>query len=138
MMFDFIRIMSVLFVIGTFGFPILAQAQASNSVEAAQIISIKNSSFHLELDRLKQIVEADDIKDRQVIIVSIAGPYRTGKSFLLSIFLKYLYAEVWFIQLKLHIVFGINSFQSFFFYEYGEFNTVECRTRRYAGPHVNQ
>lgn len=109
MKFDFIRIMGVLFVIGTFGYTILAQA--SVSVEAAQIISIKNSSFHLELDRLKQIVEAGDIKDRQVIIVSIAGPYRTGKSFLLSIFLKYLYAEVWLIQLKLHIVvFGINSF----------------------------
>lgn len=83
---------SVLIVIGTFGLPILAQA--SSLVEAAQIISINNSSFHLELDRLKQIVEADDIKDRQVIIVSIAGPYRTGKSFLLSFFLKYLYAKV--------------------------------------------
>lgn len=82
----------VVLVIGTFGHPILAQA--SNSVEATQIISIDGGSFRLDVDRLKQVFGTEDMKDRHVIVVSIAGPYRTGKSFLLSFFLKYLYAKV--------------------------------------------
>lgn len=62
--------------------------------KAIQIIVPVNHSFQLQLEQLKQILEADDIKDRYVVIVSIAGASRKGKSFLLNFYLKYLYAKV--------------------------------------------
>lgn len=62
--------------------------------EAIQIISSRNHQFELNLERLKPIFEADEMKDRHVVLVSIAGPYRRGKSFLLNFFLNYLSAQV--------------------------------------------
>lgn len=59
-----------------------------------QIVSPTNHSFRLELNDLKKLLEADDIKDRKVVVVSIAGPLRKGKSFLLNFFVKYLDAQV--------------------------------------------
>lgn len=64
------------------------------SINATEIISIKNKTFNLNLMELESILGSDDIKDRQVVVVSIVGPYRSGKSFLLNFFLKYLYAQV--------------------------------------------
>ena len=64
------------------------------SARAIQIVAPVNHSFHLELSELKQILEADDIKNRHVVVVSVAGAFRKGKSFLMNFFLKYLYAQV--------------------------------------------
>lgn len=69
-------------------------ANESDSVRAIQILSPVNHSFHLELTDLKSILEKDDIKDHHVVVVSIAGPFRQGKSFLLNFFIKYLEAQV--------------------------------------------
>lgn len=65
-----------------------------DSAGPIQIVTPVNRSFQLELDELKYILEADNIKDRHVVVVSIAGAYRKGKSFMLNFFLKYLYAQV--------------------------------------------
>lgn len=65
-----------------------------NSAGPIQIVTPINNSFQLEIDELKYILEADNIKDRYVVVVSVAGALRQGKSFLLNFFLKYLYAEV--------------------------------------------
>lgn len=43
---------------------------------------------------LKQILASDDLKDRQIVVVSVAGALRKGKSFLLNFFIKYLNARV--------------------------------------------
>lgn len=60
-----------------------------------QIVShAENHSFQLELNNLKQILEIDKIKNRDVVVVSIAGAFRKGKSFLLNFFLRYLNAQV--------------------------------------------
>src|ERR1700712_481941 len=74
----------VLFYVGTF-----CQVSAGdfNSARAIQIIKPVNSSFELELNDLKPILEADNIKDRHVVVVSIAGAFRKGKSFLLNFFI---------------------------------------------------
>lgn len=64
------------------------------SARAIQIITPVNHAFQLQLEELKQIFEADNIKDRDCVVVSIAGAFRKGKSFLLNFFLKYLYAQV--------------------------------------------
>lgn len=63
--------------------------------EAIQIIKPVEHLFQLEqMDTLNKILEADDVKDRYVAVISIAGAYRKGKSFLLNFLLKYLYAQV--------------------------------------------
>lgn len=63
-------------------------------MSAIQIIKQVNHSLYFQLNNYKQIFDEDDLKDRQVVIVSIAGDLRKGKSFLLNFFLKYLYAKV--------------------------------------------
>lgn len=63
-------------------------------VKAIQIITPENHMLALQLHDFHHILEAEDIKDRHVSIVSIAGAFRKGKSFLLNFFLKYLYAQV--------------------------------------------
>lgn len=65
-----------------------------SSVGAVQIITPKDHKFELQLENLKQFFESANIKDRDVVVVSIAGPYRKGKSFLLNFFLRYLQAKV--------------------------------------------
>lgn len=65
-----------------------------NSAKPIQIIEPIDHTFHLESKHFKSIVDSDDLRDRDVVIVSIAGDLRKGKSFLLNFFLKYLYAQV--------------------------------------------
>lgn len=68
-----------------------------------QIIHIESSKnkdgkilheLKLNEENLSRIMEHDDVKDNVVMIVSIAGALRKGKSFLLGFFLKFLKAEV--------------------------------------------
>ncbi|XP_055310902.1 atlastin-like [Sitodiplosis mosellana] len=80
----------VLFFIGTFCHVSIGDFA---SAKAVQIIAPINHTFHLELNNLKSILEADDIRDRHVAVVSIAGAFRKGKSFLSNFFLRYLYAQ---------------------------------------------
>lgn len=70
---------------------------AENLIDSAhpiEVISESNHVFELNLEKFKNILEAEDIKNRHVVVVSIAGPFRSGKSFLLNVFLRYLYAQV--------------------------------------------
>lgn len=67
-----------------------------------QIVKIKKrvvqgETLHeLELNEknLRKIMLHPDVKDNKVMVVSIAGALRKGKSFLLGFFLKYLEARV--------------------------------------------
>lgn len=65
-----------------------------SSSEPIQIITPVEHRFELQLDSVKRILEADEIKDRNVVVVSVSGAFRKGKSFLLNFFLKYLCAQV--------------------------------------------
>lgn len=65
-----------------------------NTAAPIQIVAPVNHTFHLKADVLKTLLESDELKDRQVVVVSIAGVFRQGKSFLLNFFLKYLNAQV--------------------------------------------
>lgn len=51
-------------------------------------------SFVLKIEYLESILNSDEIRDRYVVVISIAGALRQGKSFLLNFYLQYLYAQV--------------------------------------------
>lgn len=84
-------VVSMLVIVGTFCHIF---AEESHSIEAIQIISPLNHSLRVEVDQLKRLLEADDLKDRYCVVISIAGAFRKGKSFLLNFFIKYLNAQV--------------------------------------------
>lgn len=60
-----------------------------------QIVTTEDDhTFVLDEDSLTEVLLQDTIKDRFVVVVSVAGAFRKGKSFLLDFFLRYLYARV--------------------------------------------
>lgn len=81
-----------LLVAGIFGLQSCVACEETG--KAIQIVVPVNHAFQLQTNELKPILENENIKDRQVVVVSIAGALRQGKSFLLNFFLKYLYAQV--------------------------------------------
>ncbi|CAH2044857.1 unnamed protein product, partial [Iphiclides podalirius] len=48
-------------------------------------------TFELDEELLAGLLDRQDIRNRSVIFVAVAGAFRKGKSFLLSFFLRYLY-----------------------------------------------
>jgi len=50
-------------------------------------------TFALDDTALTEILLKNDVKDRSIVIVSVAGAFRKGKSFILDFFLRYLYAK---------------------------------------------
>lgn len=61
---------------------------------AVQIVTLTNDKYQLNDIILSEVFDRDDFLDREIVVVSITGPYRKGKSFLLNFFVKYLYAQV--------------------------------------------
>lgn len=66
----------------------------TESTHPVKVISAENNVFQLHTDELKVILENDNIKDHYVMVLSIAGAFMKGKSFLMNIFLRYLEAQV--------------------------------------------
>lgn len=66
------------------------------TAEAIQIVKVNEEAhtFRLSEEDLTNIILQDNIRNRDVVIVSVAGAFRKGKSFLLDFFLRYLYAKV--------------------------------------------
>lgn len=51
-------------------------------------------SFELEEKALASILLQDHVRDLDVVVVSVAGAFRKGKSFFLDFLLRYLYFQV--------------------------------------------
>ncbi|XP_067011779.1 atlastin-like [Anabrus simplex] len=52
--------------------------------------SKKHHQYELDFEGLKEILLQDNVQDAHVMLVSVAGTFRQGKSFLLNFFLRYL------------------------------------------------
>lgn len=80
------------------------------SPKPVEIISLNKEDKKLVRTKglLEKILETDELKDRYVAIISIAGLPRQGKSYMLNFFLKYLYAEVMALQFnrKFFVIFS--------------------------------
>ncbi|XP_050664575.1 atlastin isoform X2 [Leptidea sinapis] len=48
-------------------------------------------TFVLDEDALAELLLQDDVRDRAVVVISVAGAFRKGKSFLLDFFLRYMH-----------------------------------------------
>lgn len=48
----------------------------------------------LNLEALNSVLGNSLIKDRKVVVISIAGPFRRGKSFFMNYCLRFMYANV--------------------------------------------
>ena len=56
-----------------------------------QIVLAKpDHTFELDLEALREILLSDDMNNRKVMVLSVAGAFRKGKSFLLDYLLRYL------------------------------------------------
>ncbi|XP_031633397.1 atlastin-like [Contarinia nasturtii] len=83
---------AILFVVGVFGHN--SYADQIDSGQAIQIFGpTANQTFELKLETLNEALEQNGIKDREIVVVSVVGATRTGKSFLINIIMKYLYAQ---------------------------------------------
>lgn len=54
------------------------------------VIATEDHAFELDEKVLERILSEESIKDKKVVVVSVAGAFRKGKSFLLDFFLRYL------------------------------------------------
>ncbi|KAF6202674.1 hypothetical protein GE061_003074 [Apolygus lucorum] len=58
---------------------------------AVPLIVYEEGKFALDTAALEKYLLHEDVKDRNVVVLSVAGAFRKGKSFILNFFLKYLY-----------------------------------------------
>ncbi|KAJ3613462.1 hypothetical protein NHX12_019711 [Muraenolepis orangiensis] len=57
-----------------------------------QVLVVKDDhTFELDEAALSRILLAEDVRDRDVVAVSVAGAFRKGKSFLMDFMLRYMY-----------------------------------------------
>lgn len=61
-----------------------------------QIVNVckDNHSFTLEINALSQILLNPKVRDKRVVVVSVAGAFRKGKSFVLDFMLRYMHRQV--------------------------------------------
>lgn len=60
-----------------------------------QVLLVKDDhTFELDEAALSRILLAEEVRDRDVVAISVAGAFRKGKSFLMDFMLRYMYKHV--------------------------------------------
>ncbi len=63
--------------------------------QAIQIVSAQpDHGFELDEGALEKVLLSPEVKNKKVVVVSVAGAMRKGKSFLLDFLLRYLFNGV--------------------------------------------
>ena len=57
-------------------------------------MSKPDHTFDLDQEALQEILLAEDVRDKKVVVLSVAGAFRKGKSFLLDFIIRYLDKQV--------------------------------------------
>lgn len=57
------------------------------------VVAKEDHNFDLDVEALEKVLLDERVRDKKVVVVSVAGAFRKGKSFLLDFFLRYLEAE---------------------------------------------
>lgn len=65
-----------------------------SAVQIVQIDDEEKNTFSLNTTPIENVLNRSEIQDRSLVIISIAGPVRKGKSFMLNFFLRYMNAKV--------------------------------------------
>uniref|UniRef100_A0AAZ3QW70 GB1/RHD3-type G domain-containing protein n=1 Tax=Oncorhynchus tshawytscha TaxID=74940 RepID=A0AAZ3QW70_ONCTS len=60
-----------------------------------QIVTVckKDHSFALDTEALGRVLLAPEVRDKHVVVLSVAGAFRKGKSFILDFMLRYMYRK---------------------------------------------
>uniref|UniRef100_A0A8C5EL96 Atlastin-3-like n=1 Tax=Gouania willdenowi TaxID=441366 RepID=A0A8C5EL96_GOUWI len=66
-----------------------------NQPGPVQIVTVSKDdhSFALDAEALSRILLAPEVRDKQVVVLSVAGAFRKGKSFLLDFMIRYMYKK---------------------------------------------
>lgn len=60
-----------------------------------QVLLVKDDhTFELDEAALSRLLLAEEVREREVVAVSVAGAFRKGKSFLMDFMLRYMYKQV--------------------------------------------
>lgn len=70
-------------------------SESADKPHAIQIVQVlEDHTFDLDMEALKEVLLSDEVKNRKVVVLSVAGAFRKGKSFLLDYLLRYLNNKV--------------------------------------------
>uniref|UniRef100_A0A8C9TP49 Atlastin 3 n=1 Tax=Scleropages formosus TaxID=113540 RepID=A0A8C9TP49_SCLFO len=56
-------------------------------------VSKEDHSFSLDTEALERVLLAPEVRDKHVVVLSVAGAFRKGKSFILDFMLRYMYRK---------------------------------------------
>lgn len=69
--------------------------QKLGGIQVVKVSQEPGRRYELDEESLARVLLRPDVRNLPVVVVSVAGAYRGGKSFILDFFLRYLKAPVW-------------------------------------------
>lgn len=71
------------------------EEEPDGKARPVQVLVVKDDhSFELDEVALSRILLSEEVRDREVVAISVAGAFRKGKSFLMDFMLRYMYNQV--------------------------------------------
>nr|XP_023650017.1 atlastin-3-like isoform X1 [Paramormyrops kingsleyae] len=69
--------------------------RGSSEPGAVQIVTVskEDHSFSLDTEALERVLLSPHVRDKHVVVLSVAGAFRKGKSFILDFMLRYMYRK---------------------------------------------